>query len=64
MKKEETKEVRHQCMPVIPVLRKQRQKDFCEFKASPVYVVNSRTARATQKNPVPENKQPTTVEKK
>ena len=25
---------------------------FCEFEASLVYIVNSRTARATQRNPV------------
>jgi hypothetical protein len=25
---------------------------FCEFEASPVYTTSSRTARATQRNPV------------
>ena len=38
-------------MPLIPVLRRQRQADFCEFKASLVYKVSSRTAKAiTQRN--------------
>jgi hypothetical protein len=34
----------------------QRQVDLCEFEASLVYRVSSRTARATQRNPVSENK--------
>jgi hypothetical protein len=33
-------------------LGRQRQVDLCELKASLVYRVSSRTARATQKNPV------------
>ena len=33
-------------------LRRQRQGDPCEFEASLVYRVSSRTARATQRNPV------------
>jgi hypothetical protein len=37
---------------LILVLGRQRQEDLCEFKASMVYRVSSRTARATQKNPV------------
>jgi hypothetical protein len=32
---------------VIPALRRERQADLCEFQASLVYMVNSRTARAT-----------------
>jgi hypothetical protein len=32
-------------MPLIPTLRRQRQEDFCEFKASLVYRVSSRIAR-------------------
>ena len=32
------------CMPLIPVLRRQRQEDLCEFEASLVYIVSSRTA--------------------
>ena len=41
--------------PLIPVLRRQRQVDICKFKASLVYKVSSRTARAvTQRNPVSE----------
>ena len=33
------------------------QEDFCEFKASLVYRVSSRTARDTQRNSVLKNKQ-------
>jgi hypothetical protein len=36
-------------MPLIPALRRQRQA-ISEFKASLVYRVSSRTARATQRN--------------
>jgi len=36
--------------PVIPAPRRQRQADLCEFEASWVYRVSSRTARATQRN--------------
>jgi hypothetical protein len=36
-------------------LRRQKQVDLCEFKASLVRV-SSRTARATQRNPVQKNK--------
>jgi hypothetical protein len=32
---------------LVSVLRRQRQMDLCEFKASLVYIVYSRTARAT-----------------
>ena len=39
-------------MPLIPTLGRQRQMDLCEFKASLVYRVSFRTARATQRNPV------------
>ena len=35
------------CMSLIPVLRRQRQADFCEFEASLIYRVSSRTVRAT-----------------
>ena len=41
--------------PLIPALRKQRQADLCEFRACLVYRVSSRTASATQRNPVLEN---------
>jgi hypothetical protein len=37
---------------LFPALGRQRQADVCEFKASLVYRVISRTARATQRNPV------------
>jgi hypothetical protein len=37
-------------------LRRQRQMDLCEFKVSLVYKVSSRTARATQRNPVSKKK--------
>jgi hypothetical protein len=39
-------------MPLIPVLRRQRQMDLCEFKANVGYRASSWTARATQRNPV------------
>ena len=40
-------------MPLIPALRRQRQVDFCEFEASLVYRVSSRTAGAvTQRKSV------------
>jgi hypothetical protein len=42
--------------PLISALGRQRQVDLCEFKASLVYRMNSRTARATQRNPVSKNK--------
>ena len=38
-------------MPLIPALGRQRQV-ISEFEASLVYRVSSRTARATQRNPV------------
>ena len=31
---------------------RQRQADLCEFKASLIYKVSSRTIRSTQRNPV------------
>ena len=40
-------------MTLIPALRRQKQMDLCEFKASLVYKETPRTARAvTQRNPV------------
>ena len=39
-------------MTLIPALVRQRQADLCEFKASLVYRVSSRTGKATQRNPV------------
>ena len=36
-------------MPLIPALKRQRQTDLCEFEASWVDKVSSRTARATDK---------------
>ena len=37
-------------MSIIPALRKQRQTDLCEFEASPVYKLSSKTApKATEK---------------
>ena len=42
-------------MPLIPVLGRQRQEELCEFKASLVSKVSSRTARATKKDPVLKN---------
>lgn len=43
-------------MPLVPALRKQRQVDLCEFEASLVYKVSSRTAKATQRHPVLEKR--------
>ena len=36
-------------MPLISALGRQKQADLCEFKASLVYIVSSRTARASYK---------------
>ena len=42
---------------MIPALwRQKKQMDLSEFEASLVYRVSSRTAKATQKNPVSKNK--------
>jgi hypothetical protein len=41
---------------LMPALGKQRQINLCEFKASLVYRVNSKTAKATQRNSVSKNK--------
>jgi hypothetical protein len=38
--------------PLIPALRRQRQADLCECENSLIYGGSSRTARATQRNPV------------
>ena len=35
-------------MPLISTLGRQKQEDTCEFKASLVFIVSSRIARATQ----------------
>jgi hypothetical protein len=41
-----------------PSTQRQRQTDFCEFEASLVYRLSSRTAKSfTKRNPVPKNKQ-------
>jgi hypothetical protein len=40
------------CMPSISALMRQRQVVLCEFETSLVYKASSRTARATQGNPV------------
>jgi hypothetical protein len=39
-------------MPLVPVLRRQRQVDLCEFKANLVYRESSGIARAAQRNPI------------
>ena len=41
-------------MPLIPALRKERREDLCEFEASLVYKMSSRTT-VTQRNPVLKN---------
>ena len=44
-------------MPVIPALREAKTSRYiCEFEASLVYRVSSRTARDTQRNPVSKKK--------
>jgi hypothetical protein len=43
---------------LIPTLGRQRQVDLCEFEASLVYRVSSRTARDTQRNPVSKKTKP------
>jgi hypothetical protein len=50
--------------PLIPALGRQRQARISEFKASLVFTVSSRTARATQRNPVSKNKKQTKKKKK
>jgi hypothetical protein len=45
-------------MPLIPVLRRQRQADLCEFKASLVYKVSP---GQPQKNPVSKKKKVVSV---
>jgi hypothetical protein len=42
--------------PLILALGKQRQVDLCEFKASVIYRVSSRTARDKQRNPISKKK--------
>jgi hypothetical protein len=39
-------------MPLIPALERQRLVGLCEFEASLVYTVSSRTVRTIQRNPV------------
>jgi hypothetical protein len=41
---------------LISALSSHRQEDLCEFKASLVYRMSSKTARAAQQNPVKTNK--------
>jgi hypothetical protein len=41
----------------MPALGRQKQVEICEFEASLVHKVSSRTARTTQRNPVLTNKQ-------
>jgi hypothetical protein len=41
---------------LITALEEQRQAELYEFKASVVYIVSSRTARAIQRNPVSKRK--------
>ena len=38
--------------PLIPAPGRQRQVELCEFQASLVYRVGSKTARVTQRNPI------------
>ena len=41
-------------MPIISALRRQRQVDICEFEASLVYRVSSRTGSIATEKPCPE----------
>ena len=43
------------CSPLMPAPGRQKQSELCEFEATLVYRDNSRTAKATQKNPVLNN---------
>jgi hypothetical protein len=43
-------------VPLIPVLWRQRQSDLYEFKDSLIYKTSTRTAMATQRNPVSKEK--------
>ena len=43
-------------MTLVPALGRPRQTDLCEFEASLVYRTSSRSARATQRNPVSRKK--------
>ena len=45
--------------PLIPALWRQRQVDLCEFEASLIYRVSSRTAKVTQRNTFSNNKNKT-----
>ena len=52
-------------MPLIPVLRRQRQADLCVFKASLVHRTSSRIdSKAIQRNPVSKNKNKAKTNKK
>jgi hypothetical protein len=42
--------------PLLPVLGRQRQEDLCEFEASLVYIMSSRTARAIWRDPISKEK--------
>jgi hypothetical protein len=41
---------------LIPELLRQKQADLCDFKDSPVYIMSSSPARATQRDPVSKHK--------
>jgi hypothetical protein len=46
---------KRRCRPLILALRRQRQVDLCEFKASLVYRASPRTVKDIQGNPVLKN---------
>ena len=50
-------------MNLIPVHRRQRQVILCEFEASLIYRVSSRTARAPLRNPISERQKKKKKEK-
>lgn len=51
------------CMPSIPELGRQRQKDLCEFQAILVFIMSSRPVRVTQQSPVSKKKKEITAAK-
>ena len=42
---------------LIPALKRQRQVDLCEFEVSMVYIMGSRTVKATKRNGLENKKQ-------
>ena len=51
-------------MPTIPALRRQRQEDLSKWEVRLVYIVSSRIARSTQRDPVSKYKMHATEQTK